>query len=107
MEYVSTYRLLGKFHIAPCLAQSCLISILSELGMQVCLLSHVQLFATPWMVACQALLSIRFSRQGYWNGLPFLPPGDLPDPGLEPESTKSPALAGGFFYPMSWVLPGP
>ena len=46
MEYVSTYRLLGKFHIAPCLAQSCLISILSELGMQVCLLSHVQLFAT-------------------------------------------------------------
>ena len=69
--------------------------------------SHVPLFATPWTVAHQAPLSTGFSRQEYWSGLPFLSPGDLPDPGLEPESTKSPALAGGFFYPMSWVLPGP
>ena len=46
-------------------------------------LSHVQLFATPWTVAYQALLSMGFSRQEYWSGLPFLSP-DLPDPGIEP-----------------------
>ena len=43
------------------------------------LLSHVQLFATPWIIACQALLS-GFSKQEYWSGLPFPPPGDHPDP---------------------------
>ena len=53
------------------------------------LLSHVWLFATPWTVACQAPLSMGFSRQWYWSSLPFLPPRDLPDPGTEP---KSPAL---------------
>ena len=50
--------------------------------------------ATPWTIACQAPLSMGFSRQKYWSGLPFLPPGDLPDPEIKP---KSPALAGGFF----------
>ena len=45
--------------------------------------------ATPWTVACQAPLSMGFSRQGYWSGLPFPSPGDLPDPGIEP---RSPAL---------------
>ena len=45
--------------------------------------------ATPWTVACQALLSMGFSRQEYWSGLPFPSPGDLPDPGIEP---GSPAL---------------
>ena len=59
--------------------------------------SCVWLFATPWTVACQAPLFMGFSRQEYWRGLPFLPPGGLPDPGIEPESLKSPALAGGFF----------
>ena len=44
---------------------------------------------TPWTVACQALLFMGFSRQGYWSGLPFPAPGDLPDPGIEP---RSPAL---------------
>ena len=53
------------------------------------LLSRVQLFATPWTVAHQAPLSIEFSRQEYWSGLPFLPPGDIPAPGIEP---GSPAL---------------
>ena len=43
----------------------------------------------PWTVACQAPLSMGFSRQEYWSGLPFPPPGDLPDPGIEP---GSPAL---------------
>ena len=46
--------------------------------------SHVQLFLTPWTVACQALLSMGFSRQEYQHGLPFPSPGDLPDPGIEP-----------------------
>ena len=56
-------------------------------------LSHVQLFATPWTVACQVPLSMEFSRQEYWNGLPFPPPGDLPKPGNKP---SSPVLAGRF-----------
>ena len=47
-------------------------------------LSRVQLFVTPWTVAHQAPLSMGFSRQGYWSGLPFSSPGDLPDPGIEP-----------------------
>ena len=48
--------------------------------------SRVRLFATPWTVACQAPLSMAFSRQEYWSGLPFPSPGDLPDPGIEPWS---------------------
>ena len=66
-----------------------------------CVLSHlscVQLFATPWTVACQAPLSMRFFRQEYWNGLPFPTPGDLPNPGIESTSLMSPALACRFFY---------
>ena len=55
-------------------------------------LSHfgrAQLFATPWTVAHQAPLSVEFSRQEYWSGLPFPSPGDLADPGIE---SRSPAL---------------
>ena len=48
--------------------------------------SHVQLFATPWTVAYQFLLSMGFSRQEYWSGLPFSSPGDLPNPRIEPRS---------------------
>ena len=51
-------------------------------------------FVTLWTVALQAPLSMAFPRQEYWSGLPFPPPGDLPDPGIEP---MSPALVGGFF----------
>ena len=54
------------------------------------------LFVAPWTVACQSPLSIEFSSQEYWSGLPCAPPGDLPDPGIEPVSPASPALAGGF-----------
>ena len=50
-----------------------------------------------WTLACQASLSIGFSRQEYWNGLPCPSPGDLPDPGIEPVTFRSPALAGWFF----------
>ena len=56
--------------------------------------SHVWLFVTPWIGACQAPLSLGFSRQGYQSGWPCPPAGDLPDPGIE---TGFPALAGGFF----------
>ena len=51
-----------------------------------CVLSRVRLFATPWTVALQAPLSMGFSRQEYWSGLPFPSPGYLPDPGIEPGS---------------------
>ena len=60
-------------------------------------LSRVQLFATLWTVACQAPLSVGFSRQEYWSGLPCPPPGYLPNTGIEPESLTSPALAGRIF----------
>ena len=55
------------------------------------------LSATPWTGARQAPLSMGFSRQAYWSGLPCPPPGDLPDPGIGPASLTSPALAGMFF----------
>ena len=58
-------------------------------------LSHVQLLSTPWTVARQAPLSMGFSRQEYWSGLPCPPPGDLPDPGINPTSLRSSALAEG------------
>ena len=56
-------------------------------------------FATPWTVACHALLSMGFFRQEYLNGLPFPPPGDLPDSGIKPRSPVPPELLGGFFTP--------
>ena len=56
------------------------------------LLSHVQLIAMPWAVACQAPLSVGFSRQEYWSGLPSPPPGDFPNQGFEPTSPVAPAL---------------
>ena len=59
-------------------------------------LSHVQIFVTPQTVA-QAPLSLGFYNQEYWRGLPFPPPGDLPDPGIKPMSPASTAFAGGFF----------
>ena len=62
-----------------------------------CVLSRVQLFGTPWIVASQDLLSIEFSKQAYWSGLPFPTPGDLPIPGIKPLSLASPVLARGFF----------
>ena len=62
-----------------------------------CVLSHGQLFATPWTVPCQAPLSMGFSRQEYWNGFPFPTQADLPDLGIKPMSLVFPALAGSFF----------
>ena len=66
------------------------------------------LFATLWTVACQPPLSIGFSRQEYWSGLPCPPPGDLPNPGIKPASLASPVLAGRFFITSAtWEAPGP
>ena len=59
--------------------------------------SHVWLFVTPWTVAHQTPLSMGFFRQEYWSGLPFPPPGDLPEPEIEPAPLTSPALAGRLF----------
>ena len=66
-----------------------------------CVLSHVQLFVTPWTAACQTPLPMELSRQEYWTGLPFPSPGDLPDPGIEP---MSPALqADSFFFKYKFI----
>ena len=67
-----------------------------------CVFNCVQLFVTPWTVACQAPLSMEFSGQEYWSGLPFPTPGNLPHPGIETVSPASPALAGKF---STTVLP--
>ena len=72
----------------------------------VCVCVHIQscltlrphgLWSTMVHYNPQALLSMEFSRQEYWSGLPFPPPGNLPDPGIKPTSLASPALAGRFF----------
>ena len=68
-------------------------------------LSCVQLFATPWTVAHQAPLSVRFPKQEWWNGWPFPPLEDLPDPGIEPASPTAPDLAAGFFTAESTGKP--
>ena len=60
-------------------------------------LTCVRLFATLWTVACQSPLSMGLSRQAYWSGLPFPPPGDLPHPRTEHMLLVSPALAGRIF----------
>ena len=94
-----------------CLNYWCVVSLKSVLVLwfsysfvKVKSLSHVQLFATPWTVACQAPSSVGFSRQEYWSGLPFPSLGDFPDPGIEPRSlalqvdTLTPELPGKPFF---------
>ena len=56
-------------------------------NVKVLVTQYVQLFVTPWTVAYHAPLSMGFSRQEYWSGLPFASPEDLPDPGIELESS--------------------
>ena len=68
------------------------------------MLCYILLFAIPWTVACQAPLSMGFSRQEYWSGLPCPPPGDLLNPGIEP---RSPTLQTGSLPsepPGKWVI---
>ena len=57
----------------------------------------IRLFAAPWTIACQATLSMEFSRHAYRNAVPFPTPGDIPDQWIKPVSLASPALVGGFF----------
>ena len=74
-------------------------SAVNSFACAVCVLSRssrVQLFESPWTVALQAPLSMGFSRQEYWSGLPFPPPGDLPDSGIKTAPPVTLALAGGF-----------
>ena len=74
------------------------LNLKSESETQLCL----DLCDPPWTVALKALLSMGFCRQEYWSGLPFPSPGDLPNPGIEPASLASPALASEFFFlPLS------
>ena len=71
--------------------------------MRACMLSRVQLFVTLWTISHQAPLSMGFSRQEYWSGLPF-PVGDLPNPGIKPTSLTS-ALSGELFTTSTtWEL---
>ena len=77
-----------------------------------CLLSrfsHVWLFVSLWTVTLRTPLSMQFSRKEYWSGLPYHPPGDLPDPGTDLASLMSPALASGFLTTSGshfpWTLP--
>ena len=65
--------------------------------LHVCTPSHIWLFVTPWTVTHQTPLSMGFSRQEYWSGLPCPPPRGLPNLGIKPVSLRSPALAGVFF----------
>ena len=72
-----------------------------EVEVKVLVTQSCPTFVTPWTVACQAPLSMGFSRQEYWNGLPCPPAGDLPDPGVEP---VSPTLEADFFSFLSHHL---
>ena len=68
--------------------------------------SYLALLQHYGTIAHQAPLSMGFSRQEWWIGLPCPPPGDLPNPGIEPESLMSPALAGVFFtISVTWEAP--
>ena len=86
----------------------CFLSLISN-SPYACMLncfSHVLLCVTLWITARQSPLSMGFSRQGYWSGLPCPPPGDFPDPGIEPKSLMSPVLAGRFFTTSAtWRTP--
>ena len=89
--YQATNQLTTNIHCACCML-SCF--------------SCVRVFASPWIVARQAPLSMGFSRQEYGGGLPFPPPGHLPDPGIELASLMSSELAGGFLTTSAtWAAP--
>ena len=80
---------------------------LSEKKSECPLLTHVQLFLTPWTIAHQAPLSRGFSRQEYWSGLLFPSPGDLPDPGIKPgspilQADSSPSEPSRWTSRLSW-----
>ena len=77
-----------KSTLSPSLCAACCVHVFSVMS---------DSFVTPWTVTNQAPLSMEFSRQEYWSGVPFLPPGDLPDPGIRPMCLVYPPLADSFF----------
>ena len=81
-----------------CTAQWCQLQLPCYILNAAAVLSHVRLSVTPRAVAHQAPLSMGFSRQGYWSGLPFPPPGDLPNPGIEPASRYVSYIGGQLLY---------
>ena len=86
--------MIQKFHLLVCIGENEDTNLKNYCGLvtKLCLT-----LVTPWTVTCQAPLSMGFSRQEYWIGSPFPPPGDLPNPGIELVSLMSPALPGVFF----------
>ena len=98
-QRVHTHAGLNPFTVRLKLSQRCLLTGYECVHVYecACVLSPVRLFVTSWTVAHQAPMSMEFSRQEYWSGLPFSFPGDLPDPGIKPTSLASPGLVGRFF----------
>ena len=94
---VAIYRVHALHKEGNCYSRACVLSCFS----------HVWLSATLWSVACQAPLSIWFPRQEYWSGLPFPSPGDLPNPGMETASCRSPAekALAPHSSPLAWKVP--
>ena len=110
-------KLIPRWHQEKCWSSCIKVQLFSNISMfilklelylafvAVCVLSPVWLFGTAWTVAHQAPLSMGFPRQEYWSGLLFPSAGDLPDPGIEPMTLRSPALASRFFTTgTTWVL---
>ena len=98
LSWSASTLILSSFHVSspmPWTYISC--AVLSSY-------SYVWFFVTPWTVAHQAPLSIWFSREEYWSGLPCPPPGNLPDPGINSKSLMSPALPGRFFTSGTWQV---
>ena len=95
-SFLTSFKTMLKSHFLIRVYCACMLSRLSL----------VRLFETLWTLACQALLSMGFSRQEYWSGFPCPPPGDLPNPGIEPVSVMSSALAGRFFTTQRALLKG-
>ena len=89
LQYSCLENPIGRGHCHPSKNQTACMHVSHFNGVQLCV--------TLWTVSSQAPLSMGFSRQEYWSGLPCPPPGDLPAPGIELVSLVSPALTGGFF----------
>ena len=118
IEYIKISTLLGftffTFHDNVQLSEQwplefvtlTLYSITCHSGCVLSRFTHIWLFETPWTIDHQVPLSMGFSRQEYWSGLPFPPPGNLLDPGLERTSLMSPALAGGSLTSTPWEAHG-
>ena len=95
LDFISLFLLLRNENFGSSEKQNQKNVVMYILPMHACMLScfsHVPLFATPWTVACKAPLSMGFSRQEYWSGLPYSLPGDPPDSWIELLSPETPAL---------------